>query len=134
MDTGFPGGSKSKVNKAGDMIREDPYSIDALYVILVWRAAHRHVLNTFQALIRNRIKKFGINAVVAQRHKRLSTIIDKLRRYPNMKLSRMDDVAGIRVIFNDIENLYKFREFMHKTRARHSMKNDKMKYDYISKP
>jgi putative GTP pyrophosphokinase len=61
--------------------------------IETWRAAHKYVLNTFQAILRNRTKKTGI--VVAQRLKRRWTIVDKLFREPHMQLARMDDVAGL---------------------------------------
>jgi len=88
----FSGGSKSRVNKAGVNVRNNTATPEDLHVIDDWRSAHRAVLNTFQASLRNRTR--GINIVVAQRHKRKSTIIDKLDRFPDMQLARMDDVAG----------------------------------------
>lgn len=130
----FPGGSKTRVNRAGDALRSGNPTSDDLRVFEEWRLAHRHVLNTFQALIRNRIKKEGVNAIVAQRHKRKSTIIDKLNRYPRMQLSRMDDVAGCRIILDDINSIYSLRGSMHKARVRHILKNGEDKYDYIKRP
>ncbi len=103
----YPGGSKSRVNRAGDSVRMAiPTELD-LQVIEEWRAAHRGVLNTFQAILRNRTK--GTKITVAQRHKRKRTIFNKLHRFPKMQLSRMDDVAGCRLIFANILELYKFR-------------------------
>ena len=93
----FPGGSKSRVNRAGDSARNSSASLDDLSVIDEWRSAHRPVLNTFQAILRNRTR--GKDITVAQRHKRKRTIFDKLLRLPRMELSRMDDVAGCRLIF-----------------------------------
>ena len=101
-------------------------------VIDTWRAAHRPVLNTFQAILRIRAQNSDI--VVAQRHKRKSTIFGKLARFPNMQLSRMDDVAGCRLIFKSVDDLYKFRNRMHSAHFRHKLKNDTDKYDYIKKP
>jgi ppGpp synthetase/RelA/SpoT-type nucleotidyltranferase len=72
--------------------------------------------------------------VVAQRHKRKNTIFDKLNRYPGMKLSRMDDVAGCRLIFPDIETLQNFRDSFHKAKFKHHLKNDPDKYNYITNP
>ena len=88
----FPGGSKSRVNRAGDNVRCGAPTADDLRVIDDWRAAHRAVLNTFQAILRNRTR--GTKVTVAQRHKRKRTIFDKLRRLPGMQLSRMDDIAA----------------------------------------
>lgn len=107
-------------------------TLDDLRILEEWRTAHGHVLNTFQSLLRNRTKDTDI--VVAQRHKRKLTIIDKLKRYPRMRLARMDDVAGCRLIFKNLDELYKFRENMLKARFRHKLKNDVDKYDYIKSP
>ena len=105
LPSSFPGGSKSRVNRAGENVRNKKASKDDLFVIDQWRAAHRAVLNTFQAILRTRTRQTRI--VVAQRHKRKSTIIGKLDRLPGMNLSRMDDVAGFRLIFPTIKQLYK---------------------------
>lgn len=130
--TDFPGGSKSRVNRAGENIRAHRATPEDLQVIDEWRAAHRNVLNTFQATLRVRTKGKGI--VVAQRHKRKSTIFGKLSRLPRMQLARMDDVAGCRLIFQTIDELYAFRKSFHKARFRHERRNDIDKYDYIKTP
>lgn len=132
MLTKFPGGSKTRVNAAGDAIRTGTATTEDLQVIEEWRAAHSNVINTFQALLRNRAKDFG--AKVIQRHKRRITIFDKLRRQPGMSLARMDDVAGCRVICPDIETLYAFRSSMHTARFEHVLKSDLDKYEYIKNP
>jgi putative GTP pyrophosphokinase len=128
----FPGGSKSRVNRAGNSVRDDAATIVDYLVIEDWRAAHRAVLNTFQAILRNRTR--GTNITVAQRHKRRTTIFDKLHRLPEMQLARMDDVAGCRLIFRDIDELSRFRKKFHKSRFHHKRKNDIDKYNYIEVP
>ena len=130
--TDFPGGSKSRVNRAGENVRNRCATPDDLRVIDEWRAAHRNVLNTFQATLRIRTRGTGI--VVAQRHKRKSTIFGKLLRLPRMQLARMDDVAGCRLIFGSIAELYDFRKSFHRARFRHERRNDIDKYDYIKHP
>lgn len=128
----FPGGSKSRVNKAGANFRNLELTSEDLQVIEEWRAAHRAVLNTFQAILRNRTRDTRI--IVAQRHKRRSTIIGKLHRYPEMQLARMDDVAGCRLIFHSLDELNAFREVFHKARFHHRRRNDPDKYNYIKNP
>ncbi len=129
----FPGGSKSRVNAAGERVREGTATDEDIAVIDAWREAHRHVINSFQAILRTRTR--NRNIIVAQRHKRRRTIIDKLARFPRMQLSRMDDVAGCRLIFPTVEELRKFRAEIHgKSRFKHTLKNDPDKYDYIAHP
>lgn len=130
--TPFPGGSKSRVNRAGDRVRAGNPTPEDLQVIDDWRAAHRAVLNTFQAILRERARGNGVT--VAQRHKRRRTIFDKLRRFPSMHLSRMDDVAGCRLIFKNVAELYAFRERFHRARFKHKRRNDLDKYDYMKRP
>ncbi|MBS0483507.1 MAG: RelA/SpoT domain-containing protein, partial [Proteobacteria bacterium] len=128
----FPGGSKERVSRAGEAVRNGMPTGEDLAVIDAWRAAHRSVLNTFQAILRNRTRSTDI--VVAQRHKRRSTIFGKLRRFPTMQLARMDDVAGCRLIFPNAEELYAFRHDLHCAHFNHQLKNQPDKYDYIKRP
>lgn len=129
----FPGGSRGKVNRAGSSIRDGTATPEDIAVINTWREAHRHVINSFQSILRNRTR--SSNIVVAQRHKRQRTIFDKLTRFPRMQLSRMDDVAGCRLIFDSIETLERFRkEFHEKSRFNHKLRNHPGKYNYILNP
>lgn len=132
MKIKFPGESKTRVNAAGEAVRTNRATSEDLQIIEEWRAAHSSVINTFQALLRNRAKDFG--AKVIQRHKRKTTIFDKLLRQPGMDLARMDDVAGCRVICPDIEAVYAIRGSMHSARFDHVLKSNVDKYDYIKNP
>src|SRR5690606_17921260 len=53
---------------------------------------------------------------------------------PGMQLSRMDDVAGCRLIFRSVKDLYAFRAQFHKARFNHTRRNDPDRYDYIKSP
>jgi ppGpp synthetase/RelA/SpoT-type nucleotidyltranferase len=128
----YPGGSKSKVNRAGEAVRQGKATLEDFLTIDEWRAAHRAVLNTFQAILRTRTR--GKSIAVAQRHKRKKTIFDKLERFPSMQLSRMDDIAGCRLIFKSVEELKKFRAKLFRARFDHKRRNESEKYDYISNP
>jgi len=55
-------------------------------------------------------------------------------RFPDMQLARMDDVAGCRLIFQDIDSLNRFRTNFHKARFHHKRKNVSNKYNYIESP
>lgn len=51
-----------------------------------------------------------------------------------MQLSRMDDIAGCRLIFRNISELDEFRIIFHAARFKHVRKNTPDKYNYIIRP
>jgi putative GTP pyrophosphokinase len=124
--------SKGQINRAGNEVRAGAPSPEALEIINNWRASHAYILNTFQATLRNRTR--GTDIAVAQRLKRMRTIVSKLDRQARMELARMDDLAGCRVIFPNQRNLADFRRKFHRSRFEHKLRNDPLKYDYIVKP
>lgn len=124
--------SKSAVNRAADNLRLVLFSERDEEIVENWRASHGVVLNTFRQTLNRHAANKGI--VVAQRLKRRSTIYDKLRREPKMLLSRMQDIAGCRLIFDNIKDLYYFRDIFYNSRFKHSIVNEKDDYDYIKHP
>jgi putative GTP pyrophosphokinase len=101
--------SKSQINKAGKVLMQiDLFSQeyqDALELANRWRACHAYPINTFQATLRTKIGNCKGDVLVAQRLKRMPTIIDKLSRFPNMQITTMQDIAGIRAIFDDLSDV-----------------------------
>ena len=69
--------------------------LHAVDVVSQWRASHNRPLNTFRANLRRRAGRRG---VVAQRLKRLPSIVSKLVRIPRIRLSQMQDIGGCRAI------------------------------------
>jgi ppGpp synthetase/RelA/SpoT-type nucleotidyltranferase len=124
--------SKTRLNRAGQNLREANLEADDAEILEAWRAAHKHVLNAFQSILRNRRRQRDV--VIAQRLKRRWTIADKLSREPGMQLARMDDVAGCRLIFSSIADLHVFRSEMQACRFKHARRNEVDKYDYIKHP
>lgn len=132
MFTIYPTYSKKRVSKAGNAVRQGVESPEDVDVIENWRASHNYVLNTFQATLRRHAR--GNNITVAQRLKRRSTIYDKLKRQPDMQLSRMHDIAGCRLIFESTNSLDETRNQILKSRFKHNLRNELSDYDYIAKP
>ena len=124
--------SKGTVNRAGIAVRNGNEMQADIDIINAWRAAHFVVLNTFQALLRAKTK--GMDVKIGQRHKRRNTIFDKLTRLPDMQLASLQDVAGCRLIFHSLDDLYAFRGTMHAAKFKHKLKNAPDKYDYINSP
>lgn len=128
----FPEYSRNRVNKAGRNVRHEAATIDDHKVIENYRASHAHILNAFQASLRNRAR--GADVTVAQRLKRRVTIYDKLRRRPNFSLTEMQDIAGCRLIFKNIQDLTEFRESFHNARFAHKLITEDDRYDYLASP
>lgn len=104
-----PAYSRGQVDKAGDALAtgetDAPSREFALAVLSNWRAAHAYPLQALKMTLLARARRVDPLAVVAQRLKRRTSVTLKLRRYPGMKLSRMQDVGGCRAILRDIARL-----------------------------
>jgi hypothetical protein len=126
--------SKSRVNKAGHAIGAGKASVEDIEVMENWRASHAYILNTFQATLRNRSR--GSTAVVGTRLKRRATIENKVRRYPDMQLARMHDIAGCRIIFETIDELLQFRNDLHGARFNHKRRgaDNEERWNYLVHP
>lgn len=133
--TPVPIDSKNKINNAGKVLisneSDNASFLRALKLAEKWRACHAYPLNTFNTYLRNNIKKIHGNPIVAQRLKRMPTIIDKLSRYPSMKLTTMQDIAGIRAIVDRIEDVFSLVNIFHVAKFPHSLTNEK---NYIISP
>ncbi len=128
--------SKSRINLAGKVLAENkPNGLTIEESILIadsWRACHAYPINTFQSTLREKLKNYSNGPLVAQRLKRMPAIVQKLRRYPKMQLSRMQDIGGVRAILNSVNDVYKLaKEYKDKSRFIHELVGEK---DYIKSP
>jgi len=131
-----PKESKTQINKAGTvLVADNPKFSDlgsALRLADKWRACHAYPINTFQATLRTKLRSYREDPIAAQRLKRMPTIIDKLKRYPAMKLTTMQDIGGVRAILASIRDVYKLvDEYKDSRRLSHELIDHK---DYIQSP
>jgi len=125
--------SKSQIIKAGKNIK-DPESNDedvkeALKIIDNWRASHAFPLQVIYCHLKRNYDKEGF--IIAQRLKRLDSIVKKLVREPTMSLWTMQDLGGCRVVVPTIKHVYEVAEKYKKSRVRHILEKE---YDYIQQP
>lgn len=104
-----PEHSKSAVGRASKLVGKgrgtpEPLS-DARAVLSNFRSAHAFPLNAVTVTVRQKAILVNPNAVVAQRLKRLPTILDKLTRHPTMSVTTMHDLGGCRVIFESVKEV-----------------------------
>ena len=94
--------SRSQVDAAGGRLIDERVTVEEFFheldILNNWRGAHSFPLNTFQVSLRQRAQRVYESAVVAQRLKRVPSIIAKMRRFESMKLSRMQDIGGCRAV------------------------------------
>lgn len=129
--------SKKSVRRAGNVLagRSSEMNLaDAMETLSKWRALHAYPINTLQSYLRGVIKRSKFTgAIVAQRLKRTPSIIEKLKRFEQMSLDRMQDIGGVRVIVDNINDVYR----LHKTlvtskRFKHQL--ELPPHDYIQSP
>lgn len=123
--------SKKQIDRAGKTLASKDVSqkeINQAFVILNnWRAAHISPLNT----IASSLTSNNSNAIVVQRLKRLDSIIGKLRRFPQMNLSKMQDIGGCRIILDNIEQVYDSVSHHKSSSTSFTLKKEN---DYIQNP
>jgi len=132
--------SKAQIDRAGNALRKYMLSElnneeldfnEALNIIFNWRAAHSYVVNTFNATLREKIKRIDPKALIAQRIKRFPSIVQKMQRRPTMRLSSMQDIGGLRAVMTSLKKIYLLEKDYENTKFKHQkLKPD----DYIKNP
>lgn len=131
----LPTFKKPDVNRAGKILATaQPDTDDWLWaydVLANWRACHGYPINTFQSLLRKRLKSIDKNAIVAQRLKRAPSVIYKLQRFKTMGLSQMQDIGGLRAVVSSIGQVRKLDVLYRDSNFKHILVSSK---NYIDKP
>lgn len=128
--------TKNQINKAGDILKEKDIRTNeeilwAEEVLTFWRTNHSSVITDFHNDLKTNVNEISANAIIVQRIKRSQSIISKLNRIDGMRLSRMQDIAGVRIILNSLQEVYALAEKLRNPDFSHEFKNDK---DYIQQP
>lgn len=104
--------TRSKIKNIGKKLRTlgstKKLNSDDLKVLTHWRDSHGASLNYLLRLIEKELNHKQIKVTeysLTQRLKRIYSIKLKLDRFPNMQLSIMDDIAGVRVILEKLEDV-----------------------------
>lgn len=124
--------SRAQIDKAGKTFTDENATaediLQAEKIADNWRGAHAFPLQVFYMHLK---RMTGDDVIVAQRLKRLDSIIKKLKRYKNMSLLRMQDLGGCRVIVPNVKQVYDVVAQYQGSRIRHIYKNN---HDYIKEP
>ena len=134
MEWAQPLYSRGKVNAAGRQLVADTVlqtDDDHLSIINNWRSSHSFPLNTFQNGLRKKAGEVYSGCLVAQRIKRLESIDKKLRRFPTMTLSQMQDIGGCRAVLNSVKQARSLHDSYLISKFKHSLHTTD---DYITAP
>lgn len=101
--------SKNELDRIGDRIYEGTYTKKDLSILSDYRAEHSKILKSFNDTLKGKLKAMYS---YSQRLKRLPSIISKIKRFKDMRLSRMQDLAGIRVILNNLKDVEDFKNIV----------------------
>lgn len=130
----IPEYTKRQINDAGEVIRnpnaKEDKKKEALAIVDNWRAAHAYPMHVFYMNLRGKAKSRS-DILVAERLKRLDSIIKKLQLQTSMQLYRMQDLGGCRMIVPSIDEVYGFSSKIQTPRIRHVLKKTD---DYIKEP
>lgn len=128
--------SRNKVKSAGKILRDkEKFSNSKINsaqdVLNYWRTIHEKILEDFRIIVAKKAKEISKEAFVAQRLKRIPSIIAKLKRLENIQLTTMQDIAGIRVVVKNMKELRNFVRVIKESIANHTLKDED---DYINFP
>lgn len=102
--------SSNQIDKIGEILREHNSGTEynqAVISLNTWRKNHGDVMDYIYDNACDLVKTLRIvNPIVTERLKRLATILDKLKRFDKMRLSRMRDIGGVRIVTEDMEDMY----------------------------
>jgi hypothetical protein len=127
--------TRPEVNSAGRTILDgsaDVADVDrALEIVSNWRSSHSYPLLAFRMGVRHRTRRWSSSSIVAQRIKRLTSIESKLVRYPDMKLTQMQDIGGCRAVVTTCQRVLALERSYKESRQMHALVHED---DYIDHP
>ena len=127
--------SKTQIITAGKVIKNTAATEEevkrAMVVIDNWRAAHAYPLHVIYTHLRRMAKENDEKIIVAERLKRLDSIINKLKREKTMILWTMQDLGGCRFIVPELYDVFAYAKKYKKSRIRHKFIKE---YNYITQP
>ena len=140
MEWAKPKYTRKEINEAGEYLSGlltgkgdyDESTLDvALDIVDNFRVAHAFPLNTLQIRLREFANRIDMNSIVAQRLKRLSSILLKLDRFKMMELYDMQDIGGCRAVVGSFKKVQQLVDDYKLSRIRHRLVREK---DYIKQP
>ncbi|MBT4761311.1 MAG: RelA/SpoT domain-containing protein [Bdellovibrionaceae bacterium] len=120
--------TRSQIKNIGKSLRsiktDQQLESSSLVLLNKWREHHDATLKYYGKLLKSEAIKLGIKPsqfTVTQRIKRIHSIILKLRRFPLMQLSTMDDVAGVRIVLPENSEVSHLVNVLKEKKSKHEL-------------
>lgn len=99
--------SNRKIDNIGEILKKEiDINKSDLKTLLEWRNSFSPILDYYYGKLKKDIEKNDL-VVLARRLKRIESIQIKLKRFKTMRLSTLQDVAGVRAVFKNEQILEK---------------------------
>ena len=136
--------SKNELNRIGMRIVDSKETYEDLQKLSDFRAEHSKIIKSFvwslRSIIKNkkvRISNRENSIIISQRLKRLPSIIGKLKRFKNLDVGRMQDLAGARIILSNLKDTEEIANYLIEKVYKSKGKNNFLfirEKNYIKKP
>lgn len=127
--------SKKAVRRAGDYLIKDNFDVDKFFesyeILDNWRASHEYPIQSMLGYYRKKAFEIDPNSIIVRRLKRTPSILAKLNREAGMKLDRMEDIGGCRIVVSNKSQVYEVRDAIVEGRTRNTLHRQR---DYIKYP
>lgn len=129
--------SKKAVRRAGDYLIKGIENtnfleyFNAYDVLSNWRSSHAYPIQSMLGYFRKKAFEVDENSIIVQRLKRTPSILAKLIREGDMKLDRMEDIAGCRIVVSNKANVYEVRKKLVQGHTQNTLQRER---DYIKYP
>ncbi|MEJ1439134.1 MAG: RelA/SpoT domain-containing protein [Candidatus Sedimenticola sp. (ex Thyasira tokunagai)] len=127
--------SKKAVRRSGDYLIGDNFDLDkfveSFEILDNWRSSHAYPLQSMLGYYRKKAFEVDPSAVVVRRLKRTPSILAKLKREDGMKLDRIEDIGGCRIVVSNKSQIYEVRDAIVRGRTRNILRRER---DYIKQP
>lgn len=108
--------SKNEIDKAGyalaGLSAGNNSKDNAIEILENFRSIHVHPLKIFRKSLERKSKTLFNDSLISQRLKRAPSIVNKLKIQKKMSLSRMQDVGGLRVVMDNIVDVYRLKDLI----------------------
>ena len=127
--------SKKAIRRAGDYFKSNDFDFDefveSFEILSNWRSSHEYPIQSMLGYFRKKSFEIDKEAIVVRRLKRTPSILAKLRREDGMKLDRIEDIGGCRIVVNNLQQVYHVRDAIVNGRTRNILRRER---DYIKQP
>ena len=93
--------SSGEVDRLGGRLREAEKrsrSIEDVATYVAWSTGYARAMQEVQAAIFERAVEASVEGTISSRVKQIDSVAAKLKRMPTTKLSRLEDIAGCRIV------------------------------------